>query len=545
MFASTAGNVLEWYDFAVFGYFSDILGLVFFPVEDEQQSISSSPPTSTSHINLIKSLAVFGGAFVMRPLGGILVGHIGDVYGRKLALEVSVFSMAMATFSMGCLPTYEMIGPTSYRLLIIIRLIQGLSVGGQLMSSAIYTLESQPTKDHWGLIGSYVMAAANFGTLLGGVVAYMLRQSLSIDELLAWGWRLPFWSGILIGFCGLYLKFFGDEVSLDGNDIITHDEPTTETTTPTTIAAVVMTTTTTKIAPREDIPPWRLALAKENRRALLAACMVPMLFAGGIYLCFVWLSVYMESLIPHPYSSQAFGISSLAMLISICILFPFAGALSDKIGRKTVMTLGGLSFGTVSPLMIMLIGSGMLSPALACTCQTIIGICLSLWGAPMIAWLAESFPPNPLPAETCHSNNDSENVHNNNGSDEVVTVNGATIAAAATTTTPPHPPRHHRLTSMSIGYNIGMGIAGGLSPVLATYVLDRYGHKAPGFLLTILASISLIGLWFVAPSSSSSSSLLSNHNKNTDQSINVNNSEKMIIDPEQKPLLSNSPKEQM
>lgn len=164
--AGVMGNVLEWYDFAVFGFFSDIIGEVFFP------------KSQSKDLSVMESFAVFGGAFLMRPLGGIVIGFIGDTSGRKEALEISIFLMALATTLMGCLPTYSQIGNSAILLLLIVRMLQGLSVGGQLMTSLVFTLEGRP-KDRWGLYGSFVMGAANIGTFLGGLVAYGLRRTLT------------------------------------------------------------------------------------------------------------------------------------------------------------------------------------------------------------------------------------------------------------------------------------------------------------------------------------------------------------------------------
>lgn len=146
--AGVIGNVLEWYDFAVFGYFSDIIGEVFFP------------PNQSADTSTTESFIVFGGAFLMRPVGGLLLGYLGDTYGRRYSLVLSIFLMAVPTFAMGLLPSYESIGPLAIVLLVLVRLLQGLSVGGQLMSSLVFTLESHDVSQ-WGLYGSFVMAAAN------------------------------------------------------------------------------------------------------------------------------------------------------------------------------------------------------------------------------------------------------------------------------------------------------------------------------------------------------------------------------------------------
>eukprot|EP00980_Cylindrotheca_fusiformis_P008802 scaffold1870_cov104-Cylindrotheca_fusiformis.AAC.3 len=427
--AGVAGNVLELYDFAVFGYFSDVLAQVFFP------------PDQPGHAALIESFAVFGGAFLMRPIGGILMGHLGDVHGRKYALEVSIFLMAFPTFFMGCLPTYSQVGAWSYILLIVIRLLQGLSVGGQLMSSLVFTLESKP-KRHWGFYGSCVMATANFGTLLGGVVAFLIRRHLTEEQVLSYGWRLPFLSGILVGFCGLYLKYYcpstteEETVFQDGHPGHSHHDDFSN-----------------RSSKRSNKSPLAIAFLPENRRLLLAACFIPILWSGGFYVCFVWMAIFMSHLIPsEPYTpEEAFGMNSMTLFVSVCLLFPVAGILSDKFGRIKIMTVGGLICALGAPLLVVGIGEG--NRMLTILCQSCLGLTVSLWGAPMTAWYVESFPP------------------------------------------------EARLTSAAVGYNIGQACIGGVAPALATFMVDRFGYLSPGFLVTFMASLSLFGLWVVAPPS--------------------------------------------
>ncbi len=174
--------------------------------DDDDNGGDNDVPTS----NLIRSFAVYGGAFLMRPVGGLVIGYIGDKYGRKEALVLSLFLMAFPTFLMGCLPTYAQIGAWSTASLVVCRLLQGMSVGGQLPASLIYTVEMRP-KERWGFYGSLVMMAANTGTLLGNFVGALLRTILTDDELLRWGWRIPFLSGILIAIVANYLRLHGEE----------------------------------------------------------------------------------------------------------------------------------------------------------------------------------------------------------------------------------------------------------------------------------------------------------------------------------------------
>ena len=199
-----AGNVLEWYDFAAFGYFAEVIGDNFFPPDQSEQS------------KLIESFVVFGGAFLARPVGGVLLGYIGDTFGRKRALEISIFLMAVPTFAMGCLPTYEQVGYWSVVLLVITRLLQGMSVGGQLMASTVFTVEGCKDKSRWGFVGSTVMASANLGTLLGGIVAEIINETLNEDQVHRFGWRIPFLSGILVSVFGIYLRYFEEEEEIGG-----------------------------------------------------------------------------------------------------------------------------------------------------------------------------------------------------------------------------------------------------------------------------------------------------------------------------------------
>mmetsp|Transcript_7589 Transcript_7589/g.18931 ORF Transcript_7589/g.18931 Transcript_7589/m.18931 type:complete len:529 (+) Transcript_7589:180-1766(+) len=464
--AGVMGNVLEWYDFAVFGFFSDVIGEVFFPKGQSED------------LSVMESFAVFGGAFLMRPIGGLVIGYIGDTSGRKKALEISIFLMALATTLMGCLPTYSQVGNSAILLLLMVRMLQGLSVGGQLMSSLVFTLEGRPPH-RWGLYGSFVMGAANIGTFIGGLVAYGLRLTLTHEQLLQWGWRIPFLSGIMISFCGIYLKYFctedesvpGHAVVVPNNDCHDDDPPQTITsdvddevndiviverdldenqTRNSADATEQQMALDTSIEIKRPSNPLRLAFSPENRRSLLASAMVPLVWSGGFYISFVWMAIFMQDLIDPPVPS-AFLVNSFSIL-TLGIWFPLAGILSDIVGRQRVMTAGGLIFGCGGPVLLLVIGNlGSKSSWIAFFSQMGLGISLAMWGSPMCAWLVESFDP------------------------------------------------RARLTSVSIGYNLAQAFAGGMSPFVATLLMDKFGKGAPGFLLATLASISMIGLWVVAP----------------------------------------------
>ena len=297
------------------------------------------------------------------------------------------------------------------------------------MSSLVFTVEGRP-KEKWGLYGSFVMAAANLGTLLGGLVGFGIRESLTRDQLKVWGWRIPFLLGILVSFSGLYLRLYVEEKGpprTHHNPVPRQDDDSEE--------------------PEKYINPIKEAFSPKNRRHLLSAAMVPTLWAGGFYFTFVWMAIFMETLLDPPIP-KAFMVSSSSLFFSVCIFFPFAGMLSDWYGRVRVMSVGGMLLFVGGPLSVSIIGLG--SPLVAFLAQSILGIALSLYGAPMMSWLVESFPP------------------------------------------------EARLTAVSIGYNLAQASVGGPTPAIATILVDKFGKHSPGFLLSLMSTIALIGL-YIAP----------------------------------------------
>ena len=212
------GNVLVWYDFAVYGALAENVGVAFFSRGCDTGSTGNHTLNATGHAyttaesaqecashSLLESFAVFGGAFLMRPLGALVFGYIGDTYGRKKALEASVLMMAAATFAMGVLPTYEQAGVIAPLLLIAVRLFQGVSVGGELIGSLVYTTETAPP-ERWGLYSSLSLMTAVLGTTLGMAVGAIMHSAFTTEELNTWAWRIPFLCGILLGGSAIWIR---------------------------------------------------------------------------------------------------------------------------------------------------------------------------------------------------------------------------------------------------------------------------------------------------------------------------------------------------
>jgi len=195
--AAVIGNVLEWYDFAVYGFVAVIIAKKFFPSQNEVAA-------------LLSTFLTFGLGFVARPIGAIVIGRMGDSHGRKAALLLTIFLMAVGTVLIGILPTYETIGFLAPLLLLVARLMQGFSTGGEWGGSTSFIVEWAP-KHHRGLYGSYQQMSVVTGLLLGSSFAALLNTVLSPAEMEGWGWRVPFLVGGLLGPVGIYMRRTIDE----------------------------------------------------------------------------------------------------------------------------------------------------------------------------------------------------------------------------------------------------------------------------------------------------------------------------------------------
>jgi len=191
--------VLEWYDFALYGFFAPFIAKQFFPSDDQVSS-------------LLATFGVFAVGFFMRPVGAVIFGILGDKLGRKRALEISVVMMAIPTTLIGVLPTHEQVGILAPILLTVIRLIQGVSVGGEFTGSISYVVEQAPyPPGRRGFYSSWTVFSLLGGILLGSAISGLVTNILTPDQMLSFGWRLPFFLGIVIGVIGLYLRRGLDE----------------------------------------------------------------------------------------------------------------------------------------------------------------------------------------------------------------------------------------------------------------------------------------------------------------------------------------------
>ncbi len=289
--AGALGNLLEWYDFAAYGFFAAIFAKNFFP-------------GATPFIGLISAFGIFAASFLMRPLGAVVFGHIGDRYGRRKALYISAGMMTVSTVIIGLVPTYATIGAFAPVLLLILRLAQGVSIGGEYTTSAIFLGENTDPARR-GFTTAFAAMGATGGTLLGSAAGSLCAALLTQEQLVDWGWRLPFLAGVVLGGFTLFLR--GAEGEEAGTAPPDAAMPLVE-------------------AFRED---WRNILRSVALNAMLGA---------GFYLIFVYLTTYMHQVDGLP-ESEALEINTASMVVLLILVF-FFSALTDKVGRKVVIVAG-------------------------------------------------------------------------------------------------------------------------------------------------------------------------------------------------------------
>ncbi|MFK8040663.1 MAG: MFS transporter [Rickettsiaceae bacterium] len=198
--SSSIANMFEWYDYALFGHLAYIIGDKFFPQSDKSTV-------------LLQAFLVFAIGYLMRPIGGIFFGILGDKFGRKTALSTAVICMSIPTGIIAIIPTYESIGIASTFCMVFVRMMQGLSMGGALTGSISFVIEHTDQK-HRGLFGSFSMSGICTGILLGSAVCYLIKLIMTDAQFNDWGWRLPFIIGIFILATGLYIRKYTNETPM-------------------------------------------------------------------------------------------------------------------------------------------------------------------------------------------------------------------------------------------------------------------------------------------------------------------------------------------
>ncbi|WOO41342.1 MFS transporter [Rubellicoccus peritrichatus] len=286
--AGSVGNVMEWFDFAIYGFFAPVIGRQFFPSDDPVAS-------------LLAAYGVFASGFLARPIGAAFFGHLGDRHGRKLVLRLSVILMGVSTGLVGILPNHAMIGNTAPILLVLMRIIQGFSVGGEYTGSVVYLVERAPQNKR-GIVGGWTSFGAIAGFLLGSGVGALISTLASPEALSSWGWRIPFIAGVAIAGLATFFRRSLDET------------------------------------PRRESFDKRLPIVQAVRtewQSMLRIAGLIMMANVGFYMMFVYVTTYLSEQVGVPMAT-ALDIDT-ATMATLLIFTPIAAWISDRIGRKPVL----------------------------------------------------------------------------------------------------------------------------------------------------------------------------------------------------------------
>jgi len=342
----------------------------------------------------------------MRPLGGAVTGHIGDRFGRRAALTFSVVAMAIPTFLIGLLPGYRTLGLLAPIALTLLRMVQGLSVGGEYTSSVVFLVEQAPNGRR-GLMGAVTACGAVAGILLGSAVGAAFTANLSAAALQAWGWRIPFLLGLVVGLGGYMVRRHMSE----------------------TIATL-----------RRERAPIVETL-HDHWRTVLGFAGLSVFNSVGFYVSFVYLVSWLQNA-GHIAPARALEINSFSMVILLAVIVA-SGLLADWFGRKPLLILATvLCFIGALPLFWLLNHP---SVWLAQLGQLGLALIVGLYRGTEPAILVEAAPPKV------------------------------------------------RCTAVALGYNVSAGVIGGLTPLVASWLVARTGDEiAPGLLMMAAAAVTFL-----------------------------------------------------
>ncbi|NIP31316.1 MAG: MFS transporter, partial [Candidatus Dadabacteria bacterium] len=295
---SSVAIVFEWYDFLIFGFYAVYISKLFFPFQNQTTS-------------LITTFIVFGISFLFRPLGAVVISNIGDRFGRKNAFIITVILMTFPTFLIGILPTYAQIGITATVLIIILRILQGFSLGGERCSTLSILVEMAPDNRR-GLYTTFAGFSTMVGIVLASAVCGFISSKFTFAQMLEFGWRIPFLFGILTGLIAYYLRKNLTESSkfID-----------------------------VKSSEQISENPIKEAI-KYYRKEILITLFGTIVFAVGFYINFVYLITY-SATIGKMELSSILKLNTTNMVI-ITILTPVFGYLGDIVGRKPLIITGAL-----------------------------------------------------------------------------------------------------------------------------------------------------------------------------------------------------------
>ncbi|MDN5726295.1 MAG: MFS transporter [Propionibacteriales bacterium] len=397
--AASLGNALEWFDIIVYGFLATTIAKLFF----------SGPATDKGTVTgLLLTFATFALSYVIRPFGAVVIGNIGDRNGRKAALTITIGLMTLGVAIMAFAPTYATVGALAPFIILLSRLIQGFSAGGEFGSATAFLTENAANRK--AFYGSWQVATQGISMLLAGAFGFALNTMISPEALESWGWRVPFIFGILIGPVGWYIRTQMDDTPEFANA-------------------------------EKSAAPTLEVLARHFGRILTAAACV------GV----ATMSVYLITYLP------TFAIKNLQLapwsgfvgaFVAGCVTFvlsPFIGMLADKVGSVTVMVPTAIiGFVLAYPMFLLVVSTRSITALIAV--EIVLGVLMAFYFAPLPALMSSLFPT------------------------------------------------RVRTSGMSIAYNIGVTLMGGLAPLVLAALVEYFSLMSPSYYYMLIAVISVGGL---------------------------------------------------
>ncbi|MEU5952393.1 glycine betaine/L-proline transporter ProP [Streptomyces sp. NPDC047525] len=422
--AAALGNTMEWFDFGVYAYLAGTIGKVFFP--------SSSPGAQ-----VVATFATFAAAFLVRPLGGLVFGPLGDRIGRQKVLAATMIMMAASTFAVGLLPSYASIGFAAPLLLLVCRLVQGFSTGGEYAGATTYIAEYAPDQRR-GFLGSWLDFGTFVGYSLGSGLVTVLTLTLGSDGLESWGWRIPFFIAGPLGLIGLYMRLKLEETPAFQQEAAT--------------AAAER-----EAGPEggEDDPVEQARQSGKGRlkeiftrhwQAVLICMGLVLLYNVTNYMVTSYLPTFMTVTLGESDTTAQLLVLGTMLLVALAITT--VGRSSDRWGRRPMFMGGSIALIALAiPAFLLIREGGILLPAFGCAILGLLLVC---------------------------------------------------FAGTAAATLPALFPTRLRYGALSIAYNISVSLFGGTTPLLASFLVDKTGNTlVPAFYLMVAGVIGLVSTFFL------------------------------------------------
>ncbi|WP_435240567.1 glycine betaine/L-proline transporter ProP [Streptomyces cucumeris] len=422
--ATAVGNTMEWFDFGVYAYVAVTLGKVFFPADE--------PATQ-----VVATFATFAVAFLVRPLGGLVFGPLGDRIGRRRVLSTTMIMMAIGTFAVGVLPSYDTIGFTAPLLLLLCRVVQGFSTGGEYAGATTYIAEFAPDTRR-GFLGSWLDFGTFIGYALGSGLVTVLTAALGEQGMVDWGWRVPFLVAGPMGLIGLYMRLRLEETPAFQQEAERAAE------------AAAAAEAHGEPRPVEEARQSGQGRLKEiftrHWQAVLICMGLVLLYNVTNYMVTSYLPTYMTSTLGQDATTAQ--VLVLGTMVVVALAITVVGRGSDRWGRRPLFLAGSVAMIVLAvPSLLLIKEGGIVLPALGCL---VLGLLL------------------------------------------------VTFAGNSAATLPALFPTRLRYGALSISYNISVSLFGGTTPLLASWlVATTHDTLVPAYYLMAAGAVGLVATLFL------------------------------------------------